>query len=81
MGFPGDPVVKNTSANAGDTRDAVLILGSGRSPKGGNGNPVPYSCLGNPMDRGSWRATVHGVTNILWTPSFSLLLLRHLSRV
>ena len=60
MGFPGDPVVKNTPANAGDTRDAGLILGSGRSPGGGNGNPLPYSCLGNPMDRGSWWATVCG---------------------
>ena len=43
MGFPGGPVVKNTPANAGDTRDAGLILGSGRSPKGGNGNPLPHS--------------------------------------
>ena len=66
MGFPGGTVVKNTPANAGDTRDAGLILGSGRSPKGGNGNPTPPFFLGNPMDRGSWRATVHGVVKS-WT--------------
>ena len=46
-------VVKNLSANAGDIRDAVLILGLGRSPGGGHGNPLQYSCLENPMDRGS----------------------------
>ena len=45
-------VVKNTSANAGDLRDTGLILGWGRSPGGGNGNPLQYSCLENPMDRG-----------------------------
>ena len=46
-------VVKNLSANAGDIRDAVSILGLGRSPGGGHGNPLQYSCLENPMDRGS----------------------------
>ena len=50
--------VKNVPANAGD---AGLIPGSGRSPGGGNGNPLQYSCLENPMDRGAWGATVHGV--------------------
>ena len=55
-------VVKNASANAGDVRDADLIPGSGRSPGGGHGNPLQYSCLENPMDRGAWRATVHRVT-------------------
>ena len=54
-------VVKNPSANAGDIRDAVSIPGSGRSPGGGHGNPLQYSCLENPMDRGAWWATVHGV--------------------
>ena len=54
-------VVKNPPANAGDIRDAVSIPGSGRSPEGGNGNPLHYSYLENPMDRGTWRATVHGV--------------------
>ena len=52
-------VVKNLPTNAGNTRDA-LIPGSGRSPGGGNDNPFQYSCLGNPMDGGAWRATVHG---------------------
>ena len=51
LGFPRGSVVKNPPANAGDTRDAGLIPGSGRSPGGGNGNPLQYSCLGNPMDR------------------------------
>ena len=55
-------MVKNPPANAGDPRDAGSILGSGRSPGGGNGNPLQYSCLGNSMGRGAWRATVHEVT-------------------
>ena len=54
-------VVKNLSANAGDPRDVGSILGSGRSPGEGNGNPLQYSFLENPMDRGAWQATVHGV--------------------
>ena len=54
-------VVKNPLANADDVRDSGSILGSGRSPRGGNGNPLQYSCGDNPMDRGDWRATVHGV--------------------
>ena len=60
--FPGGTMVMNLLANAGDTRDAGLIPGLGRSPGEGNGNPLQYSCLENPMDRGAWRATVHGVT-------------------
>ena len=52
-------MVKNLPASAGD---AGLIPGSGRPPGGGNGNPLQYSCLGNPMDRGTWQATDHGVT-------------------
>ena len=55
-------VVKNSLANAGDLRYAGSILGSGRSPGGGHGNPLQYSCLENPMDRGAWRATVHRTT-------------------
>ena len=55
-------VVKKPPANAGDVRNAGLILGSGRSPGGGHGNPLEYSCLENPLDRGAWRATVYGVT-------------------
>ena len=57
---PSDSVVKNLPANAGDPGDAGLIPGSGKSPGEGNGNPLQYSCLENPMDRGAWRATVHG---------------------
>ena len=52
-------VVKKPPANAGDIRDLGSIPGSGRSPGGGHGNPLQYSCLENPMDRGAWRATVH----------------------
>ena len=60
MGFSGGSAVKNPSANA---RDAGSICGSGRSPGDGNGNLLQYSCLGNPMDRGAWQATVNWVTN------------------
>jgi len=62
MGFPGNAVGKNPPANAGDARDSGSIFGSGRSPEAGSGNPLQYSCLGNPMDRGAWWATVHGVS-------------------
>ena len=60
MDFPGGSEIKASACNAGDLG---LIPGLGRSPgKGnGNGNPLQYSCLENPMDRGAWRATVHGV--------------------
>ena len=57
---------KNLPANAEDERDGGLIPGWGRSPGGGNGNTLQYSCLGNPMDRGAWRATVHEIAKI-WT--------------
>ena len=57
-GFLTGSVVKNPPANAGDTGDMSLISGVG------NGNPLQYSCLGNPMDKGAWRATVHGVTQV-----------------
>ena len=55
-------VVKNPSDNAGAIRDMGSIPGLGRSPVGGQGNPLQYSCLENPMDRGAQWATVHGVT-------------------
>ena len=55
-------VAKNLSANAGDISDTGSIPDSGRSPGGGRGNPFWYSCLKNPMDRGTGQATVHGVT-------------------
>ena len=59
MGLPFSSVIKNLPASS---REAVLIPGSGRSSGGGNGNPLQYSCLENPMDRGAGWATVHGVT-------------------
>ena len=60
--FPGGTVVKNLPANAEDARNTGLIPGLVRSLGGGNGNPLQFSCLGNSMDRGAWRAIVHGVT-------------------
>ena len=59
-------MVKNMPADAGDERDVGSIPGSGKAPGGGNSNPLQYSCLGNPMDRGAWWATVHGVAES-WT--------------
>ena len=63
MGFPGGSVVKNPPANAGDVG---LIPGLGRSPGKGNGNPLQYSCLENPMDRRAWWAAIYGVAQS-WT--------------
>ena len=63
MGFPGGSVVKNSPANAGDEGS---VPGSERSPGEENGNPLQYSCLGNPTDRGAWWATVHEVAKS-WT--------------
>ena len=60
-GFPGGSVVKNPPANAGDIKDTGLIPGSGRSPGGGNGNSLLYSCLENAMEQRSLVATVCGV--------------------
>ena len=57
-------VVKNPFANAGDTGNVGSIPGSGRSPGGGNGSPLQYSCLENPIDRGAWRAKVHEITEL-----------------
>ena len=57
MGFPGGSVINNPLANAGDIRDAGLILRLGRSLGGGHGNPLQHSCTENPMDRGAWQAT------------------------
>ena len=59
-GFPGGSVVKNPPANVGDATDAGSIPGLGRSLGEGNNNPLQYSCLENPMDRGAWLATVRG---------------------
>jgi len=55
------PVVKNPPCNAGNLKDAGLIPGWRRSPGEGHGNPLQYSCLQNPTDRGTWRATVHRI--------------------
>ena len=54
-------VIKKPPANAGDIGDLGSVTGLGRSPGGGHGNPLLYSCLENPMDRGAWQATVHRV--------------------
>ena len=59
-------VVKNPPANAGDIRDVDSIPATGKSPGGGPGNPLQYSCLENPMDREAWKAVVHTVTKS-WT--------------
>ena len=61
LGFQGGSVVKNPPVSAGDARDVGLILGSGRSPGGGHGNPLQYSCLENSMYRGAWQAALHGI--------------------
>ena len=63
MGFPGGSDSKESPCSAGDTG---LIPGSGRFPGEGNGYPLQYFCLGNPMNKGAWWATVHGVANS-WT--------------
>ena len=64
-GFPGGAVVKNTPANAGHSEDMGSISRLGRSPGGGNGNPLQYSCLENSTGRGTWQATMHGVSKRL----------------
>ena len=64
MGVRGSSVGKEPACNAGDARDMGSIPGSGRSPGGGYGYPLQYSCLENPIDRGAWRATVHGVSRV-----------------
>ena len=60
--FPGGSVVKNPLAKTGDARDEGSIPGFGGPPEEGNGNPLQYSCLGNPMDRGGWWSIVHGIS-------------------
>ena len=61
VSYPGGTSGKDLPANAGDLRDVGSVPGLGRSPGGGHGNPLQYSCPENPMDRGAWRTTVHGV--------------------
>ena len=78
-GFPGGLGVKNPFANAGDERDWVLIPGLGKSPGGGHGNPLQYSCLENPLDIGAWWATVHRLSKgrawLKWPSSSSTIFL------
>ena len=62
MSFPDGSTGKESTCNKGDTGDLGLIYGAGRFPGGGDGNPLQYSCLENPMDREAWQATLHGVT-------------------
>ena len=63
-GFPGGTVIKNQPASAGDARGVGSISGSGSFPEVGNSNLLQFSCLGNPMDRGAWWATVHKFTRV-----------------
>ena len=73
--------VKNPYASAGDVRDSGSIPGSGRSPGGVHSNPLQYSCLVNPMDRGPWWATVHGVTKShTWRRWFSMNTIQWVNR-
>ena len=75
-------VVKNLPANTGDLRDPGSVPGSGRSPGEGNGDPLQYSCLENPMDRGAWWATVHGVAKsrarLKWLTAHAHCIINHL---
>ena len=64
LSFSRGSIIKNSHANAGDVGDEGVIPGSGRTPGGGNGNPLQYPCLENPMDREAWWATVHGVAEL-----------------
>ena len=61
-GLVSDSAGKESACNAGDTGDTGAIPGSGRSPGEGNGSPLQHPCLENPMDRGAWQATAHGVS-------------------
>ena len=78
--FPGGLVVKNLPLNAGDARDTSSVHGSGRSPGGGNGNPLQFSCLENSMGRGAWPTTVHGAAKSRTLLSTNTHTLLHLTR-
>ena len=86
QGFPGGASGKEAPTNAGDIRDAGLIPGPGRSPEEGHGNPLQYSCLGSPMDRGAQWATAHGVTDSqtqlsIHTPHMCVYMCMYITRV
>ena len=68
MGFPGGSGVEESACNAAGTGNTGSIPGSGRPPGGGHGNPLQYSCLENPMDKGAWRVTVHSITKSCTQP-------------
>ena len=75
LDFPGGSVVKESACNAGDTEDMGSIPGSGRYPTGGHGHPLHYYCLENPVDRGTWWATVHRVAKSLkWLSTYTQLI-------
>ena len=77
LSHQGSSVVNNPPANAGDKRDMGLIPKSRRSPGGGHGNPLQYSCLENPMDRGAWWATVHSIQSIVIQSDMTKRLITH----
>ena len=79
MGFPDGSAGEESACNAGDTGYVGLIPGSGRSPGGGNGNSLQYPCWENPMDRGTWWATIHRVAELdMAEREWTSLLLRFL---
>ena len=81
-GFPGGgAVVENPFTNTGGTEDKGSIPGQGRSPGGGNGNPLQYSFLENPTDRGAWQAAAHGVTESQTQLSNANIVVQAFSRV
>ena len=69
LGFPDDSDGEESACNAGDSGEQGLIPGSGRSQGEGNNNPLQHACLGSPMDRGAWQATVHGMAKGQTQPS------------
>ena len=80
LAFPGGAVIKNLPVNAGDPGDRSLIPGLERSAGGGMATPLQYSCLGNPMDRGTWQATVHLVAKLDTTEATEHSTQHHLIR-
>ena len=74
-------VVKNLPANEGDMRDRSSIPESGRSSGGGHGNPLQYSCLENPMDRGAWRATVHAVAKTMYATEHAHIHISYIAEI